>query len=125
MDDYLEEGSSTSIPAVISRDELPTTLNANVAASVAMALGHRLRMQILCKLIPAGEGGLSAGTLSTQLKVVPSSLSFHLQQMTRASVLTACHDGRSIFYSVNRNAVAALRDFLAGLRIQGDTLGNE
>jgi DNA-binding transcriptional ArsR family regulator len=114
-DEDFEEGSSTYIPAEILRDKLPTTFSTNSAASVAMALGHKLRMQILCKLIPAGEGGLSAGTLSTQLKVVPSSLSFHLQQMTGAGVLTARHDGRSIFYSVNRTAVAALRDFLADL----------
>src|SRR5690349_20158048 len=78
-------------------------IDANAAASVAMALGHSLRMQIVCRLIPFGEGGLSPGTLSTQLSVVPSSLSFHLQQMTRAGVLTARHDGRSIFYSVNKN----------------------
>jgi DNA-binding transcriptional ArsR family regulator len=68
-------------------------------------------MQILCKLMPIGGSGLSAGTLSTQLKVPPSSLFFHLRQMTRAGVLTARHDGRSIFYSVNFKGVAALRDF--------------
>jgi DNA-binding transcriptional ArsR family regulator len=80
-------------------------------------------MQILCKLLPFGESGLSAGTLSTQLKVVPSSLSFHLQQMTKAGVLTARHDGRSIFYSANYNGVAALRDFLSVLIARGDMHG--
>ena len=111
---------SERVPLVGARDAL-TRLDANAAASIAMALGHRLRMQILCCLMPFREGGLSAGTLSTQLKVVPSSLSFHLQQMTRAGILTARHDGRSIFYFVNFNGVAALRDFLSRLIDPGNT----
>jgi DNA-binding transcriptional ArsR family regulator len=100
-------------------DQPPRTVD---AAAVAMALGHKLRMQILCRLMPLGEGGLSAGALSTQVMIVPSSLSFHLQQMTRAGVLTARHDGRSIFYSVNHNGVAVLRDFLSGLLLGSHTL---
>ena len=110
------------MPAESSRDDIPT-LDANAAASVAMALGHTLRMQILCKLMPFGESGLSAGILSTHLKVVPSSLSFHLQQMTRAGVLTARHDGRSIYYLVNFRAIAALHAFLSGMISLGNRRG--
>jgi DNA-binding transcriptional ArsR family regulator len=106
--------ASESMPAESSMDDIPRA-DANAAASVAMALGHRLRMQILCRLTPLGEDGLSAGTLSAQLAVVPSSLSFHLQQMTKAGIITARHEGRSIFYSVNRSAVVALLNFLGGL----------
>src|SRR5690348_5259463 len=87
---------STFIPADSSPADLPR-VDAKTAASVANALGHRLRMQILCILV-LKENGLSAGALSAQLKVVPSSLSFHLQQLTRAGILNARHDGRSIFY---------------------------
>jgi DNA-binding transcriptional ArsR family regulator len=108
------EMTSTFTPSESSTDDFPR-LDAKTAASVAMALGHRLRMQLLCKLMTFGQSGLSAGTLSAQLKIVPSSLSFHLQQMTRNGVLRARHDGRSIYYSVNIDGVAALRDFLAGL----------
>ena len=93
----------------------PISVDVDAAASVAMALGHRLRMQILCKVVPFRERGLSAGSLSTQLMVVPSSLSYHLQHMTRAGVLIARHDGRSMLYSINHNGVAALCNFLSGL----------
>jgi ArsR family transcriptional regulator len=105
----------------ISKCDNPISVDVNAAALVAMALGHRLRMQILCKVAPFREHGLSAGSLSAQLMVVPSSLSYHLQQMTRAGVLIARHNGRSMLYSVNDNGVAALCDFLAGLRDQGKT----
>jgi ArsR family transcriptional regulator, arsenate/arsenite/antimonite-responsive transcriptional repressor len=87
-------------------------IDVNSAVSAAIALGHKLRMQILYKLAPFRERGLSAGSLSMELEIVPSSLSYHLQQMTRAGVLIARPDGRSMFYSVNHDVVAALCDCL-------------
>ena len=52
--------------------------------SVLAALGHRLRLQLWWMLAPYGPCGVSAGFIATQLAVAPSSLSFHLQQMTQA-----------------------------------------
>jgi hypothetical protein len=52
--------------------------------------------------------------------VVPSSLPFNLQQMTRAGVLTARPDGQSIFYLVNHDGIAALRELLSGLLNPGN-----
>jgi ArsR family transcriptional regulator, arsenate/arsenite/antimonite-responsive transcriptional repressor len=99
----------------------PMDLDIDGAVSTATALGHKLRMQILCKLAPFGDRGLSAGSLSMELKIVPSSASFHLQQMTRASVLIARHEGRSVFYSLNHDVVAALCEFLLGVTDQDIT----
>jgi ArsR family transcriptional regulator, arsenate/arsenite/antimonite-responsive transcriptional repressor len=126
VDSRMANGSDTETSITISSEETRYNLHkseddVNAAASVAMALGHRLRMQILCRVVPFGKGGLSAGTLSTQLLVVPSSLSFHLQQMTRAGVLTARHDGRSMYYSVNNNGLMVLYDFLSRLIDQEST----
>jgi DNA-binding transcriptional ArsR family regulator len=112
----IDRDTSASVPPEGSQDDI-----AKAAASVARVLGHGLRMQILRRLTPFGGSGLSAGVLSTQLKVVPSSLSFHLQQMTGAGVLIARHDGRTVFYSVDYDRVAALCDFLSGLI--GNTYG--
>ena len=121
MDTDLKSGSDPGTSAsILNKCDNPISVDVNAAALVAMALGHRLRMQILCKVAPFRERGLSAGLLSTQLMVVPSSLSYHLQQMTRAGVLIARHDGRSMLYSVNHNGVAALCDFLSGLTHQGN-----
>ena len=53
--------------------------------------------------------------------VVPPSLSYHLQEMTGAGVLIARHDGRSMSYSMDRNGVLVLCDFLSGLTEQGNT----
>ena len=122
MDTDIEGGSDLDAStSILNMCDNPVTADVNAAALVAMALGHRLRMQILCTVVPFRERGLSAGLLSTQLMVVPSSLSYHLQQMTRAGVLIARHEGRSMRYSMNRNGVAALCDFLSGLTDQGNT----
>jgi ArsR family transcriptional regulator len=96
-------------------------IDVNSAVSAAIALGHKLRMQILYKLAPFRERGLSAGSLSMELEIVPSSLSYHLQQMTRAGVLIARPDGRSMFYSVNHDVVAALCDCLLRVTRQNIT----
>ena len=118
MDTDIKNGSddaSISTPGEDPPCVFPTSVDLDSAASVAMAVGHRLRMQILCRVASFRERGLSAGTLSTELEVVPSSLSHHLQQMTRAGVLSARHDGRSIFYSMNHKGVATLCDLLLAL----------
>ena len=81
--------------------------------SVLAALGHRLRLQLWRMLVPHGPRGLSAGSIATQLAVAPSSLSFHLQQMTQAGILMQRRSSRRIIYAVNSEVVDDLCDFLA------------
>jgi len=80
---------------------------------VLAALGHRLRLQLWRMLVPHGPRGLSAGSIATQLAVAPSSLSFHLQQMTQAGILMQRRSSRRIIYAVNSEVVDDLCDFLA------------
>jgi ArsR family transcriptional regulator, arsenate/arsenite/antimonite-responsive transcriptional repressor len=56
---------------------------------------------------------MSAGLIAANLSVAPSSLSFHLQQMTRAGVLQQRRCSRHIIYAVNEGVMSELRDFLA------------
>jgi len=82
------------------------------AVAALTALGHRLRIEIWCMLSPSGSRGLSAGYLAEQLAVAPSSLSFHLHQMTRAGILVKRRSSRQIIYAVNCAAVERLCNFL-------------
>jgi DNA-binding transcriptional ArsR family regulator len=116
-----DRNTTTSILTGGSPSDIPTGVDVNTAALVAMALGHRLRMQILSTVVPFRAPGLSAGALSAELIVVPSSLSFHLQQMTKAGVLTVRREGRSIFYSANHDSIAVLCDLLSSFIDQGKT----
>jgi ArsR family transcriptional regulator, arsenate/arsenite/antimonite-responsive transcriptional repressor len=83
------------------------------AAIVLAALAHALRLELWCTLLPYGQGGLSAGSIAGMLNIAPSSLSFHLQQMTHAHVLLQRRSQRRIIYAVNTEAMDALRAFLA------------
>jgi ArsR family transcriptional regulator len=90
-----------------------TTLDADGAITVMSVLGHKQRIEIWRTLVPLGARGLSAGSLSVQLDVAPSSLSFHLQRMSRAGVLMQRNHKRSIIYSANSDIIDALCLFLS------------
>ncbi|MEA2740970.1 MAG: ArsR family transcriptional regulator, arsenate/arsenite/antimonite-responsive transcriptional [Acetobacteraceae bacterium] len=64
-------------------------------------------------LVPYGPLGLSAGVISAQLSVPPSSLSFHLQQMTQGKILVQRRSSRQMIYAVNGEIIDSLCDFLA------------
>ena len=93
--------------------EKSKTLDAHTAITVMSVLGHKLRIQIWRTLVPVGPCGLSAGTLSVRLDVAPSSLSFHLQRMSRAGLLIQRNDKRNTIYAANNDIVDALCMFLS------------
>jgi DNA-binding transcriptional ArsR family regulator len=71
-----------------------------IAASMA-ALGHTIRLQVWRMLLPHGNQGLPAGDIAARMSILPSSLSFHLRQMTQAGVLSQRRSSRQLFYTVN------------------------
>lgn len=65
-------------------------------------------------LLEQGPLGLPAGAIASRLAVAPSSLSFHLQQMTQSGVLLQQRSSRQIIYMVNNEIIAILCDLLIG-----------
>jgi ArsR family transcriptional regulator, arsenate/arsenite/antimonite-responsive transcriptional repressor len=84
-----------------------------VAVAALAALGHALRLEVWRILVPHGPLGLPAGAISALLAVPPSSLSFHLQQMTQGKVLLQRRASRQIIYAVNGQMIDQLCGFLA------------
>ena len=61
------------------------------AAAVIEALGalaHEHRLAIFKLLVERGPEGLAAGHIGSRLKLVPSSLTFHLQNLQRAGLIS-------------------------------------
>jgi ArsR family transcriptional regulator, arsenate/arsenite/antimonite-responsive transcriptional repressor len=83
------------------------------AVTVLATLGHKLRLELWGMLVPHGLSGLSAGSIAARLAIPPSSLSFHLQQMTQARILVQRRSSRRIIYSVNNEVISSLCAFLA------------
>lgn len=76
------------------------------------ALAQESRLQIYRLLIQTGPKGMSAGKISEDLDIPPSSLSFHLKELAYASLVTSQQDRRFIIYSANFQTMSELIGFL-------------
>lgn len=81
-----------------------------VAALAAIAQESRLNVFRL--LVQAGQSGLPAGKVSELTNIPPSSLSFHLKELTHANMVTSRQEGRFVIYSANFETMNALISFL-------------
>lgn len=76
------------------------------------ALSQQTRLRIVRLLVIAGQQGLPAGAIASQLQTSGSGLSFHLSHLEHAGLVHSRREGRSIIYSVVFPALAALSEFL-------------
>jgi len=83
------------------------------AVVVLAALGHELRFALWRLLAPYGLRGLPAGTIAARMSVLPSSLSFHLREMTQAGILVQRRSSRQMIYAVNHDVIDRLVAFLS------------
>jgi ArsR family transcriptional regulator len=81
-----------------------------IAALAALAHEHRLAAYRL--LVEAGPEGLSAGVVAERLGIPPSSLTFHLQQLLRAELVTQTRVSRQLFYAADFVAMNGLVGYL-------------
>lgn len=86
------------------------TPNEVIKALGALAQEHRLAVFRL--LVQAGPEGMPAGLLADAIGVPPSSMSFHLAQLTNAGLVTQRRQSRSIIYSADFDAMNGLMGYL-------------
>jgi DNA-binding transcriptional ArsR family regulator len=65
------------------------------------ALGQDTRLEVFRLLVQRGPDGVPAGAIAEGLGVPPSSLTFHLQQLTHAGLITQRRLSRQLFYAAN------------------------
>lgn len=82
-----------------------------VIAALA-ALAQESRLATFRLLVRTGPGGLAASKIAEHLDVAPSSLSFHLKELTHAGLITARQDGRFVIYSANFGTMNSVLAFL-------------
>ena len=76
------------------------------------ALAHEHRLAIYRLLVEAGPAGMSAGEIAERIGIVPSSLTFHVQSLQRAGLITQRRVSRQLFYSADFGAVNELVHYL-------------
>lgn len=86
------------------------------------ALAHENRLAAYRLLVRQGPDGLPAGMLAEQLGIVPSSLTFHLQQLLHAGLITQRRVGRQLFYAADFTAMNDLVAFLTENCCGGSTV---
>lgn len=82
------------------------------AVQALVALAHETRLQIFRMLVESGPEGLSAGAIAEQLGIAPSSLTFHVQHLHRAELVTQRRLSRQIIYAANFGRMNELVGFL-------------
>src|SRR6266436_4025434 len=76
------------------------------------ALGQEDRLEIFRLLVRAGPQGRCVDEIRRRVKMPGSTLSHHLDALTRSGLLTARRSGRFIYYAVNWRETANLIRFL-------------
>jgi DNA-binding transcriptional ArsR family regulator len=84
-------------------------------SSVIMALGalaQETRLDIFRVLVEKGPEGMPAGEIGARLSQASPIMSFHLNQLRFAGLVTSRREGRSIIYSANFKMMTDLLGYL-------------
>src|ERR1700722_6362219 len=76
------------------------------------ALAHEHRLEVYRLLVERGPHGLAAGAIAQRIGLVPSSLTFHVQALQRAGLITQRRVSRQLFYAADFGTMNALVGYL-------------
>ncbi|MEO8922799.1 MAG: metalloregulator ArsR/SmtB family transcription factor [Caldimonas sp.] len=76
------------------------------------ALAQPVRLQVFRALVVCGQAGLTPGTMSEALNIPANTLSFHLEELTHAGLVTQERASRNIIYRAAFVRMNALLGYL-------------
>ena len=80
---------------------------------VLSALAQESRLAVYRLLVRAGPEGLPAGRIAELANIPPSSLSFHLKELSHAGLVSSRQESRFVIYSANFPTMNAVLGYLA------------
>ena len=84
----------------------------SAAVRALSALSQEARLQAFRALVVAGPEGMTPGDLAYHLDLAPSRLSFHLQELLAAELVSQERAGRNLIYRARFDRMDALMTFL-------------
>ncbi|HDR8909191.1 metalloregulator ArsR/SmtB family transcription factor [Burkholderia multivorans] len=87
-------------------------METNSVVRVLGALAQESRLAVFRLLVEAGPGGMPAGQIAERLGIAPSSLSFHMKELTYTNLVRVEQQGRYMIYSAS---YATMNDLMAYL----------
>lgn len=82
------------------------------AVTALAALAQEARLAAFRLLVQAGPAGLAASKIAEALGMPPSSLSFHLKELSHADLIVSRQEGRFVIYAARFERMDALLGFL-------------
>jgi DNA-binding transcriptional ArsR family regulator len=100
-------------------------METKAAVTTLSALAQESRLMIFRTLVQADVEGMAAGKISESTGIPPSSLSFHLKEMSYAGIVNSRQESRYIYYSANFKVMNELLAFLTENCCAGVSCGLE
>ena len=82
------------------------------AIAALSALAQETRLDVFRLLVALGPAGLPAGVIAERLGVLPSSLTFHLNLLHRAGLISQTRRSRQLIYAAEYGAMTDLLAYL-------------
>jgi DNA-binding transcriptional ArsR family regulator len=89
------------------------------AVDILSALAQDNRLDVFRLLVEAGPRGMPAGHIAASLRLPPNALTFHLDRLRDAGLVSAQRQGRSMIYSAEFGAMNSLVSYLTDQCCQG------
>ena len=90
----------------------PLKMKKAIALNSLAALSQETRLDIFRTLVEYHPTGLPAGEIRSLLQLPGATLSFHLNQLKQANLITVERHGRSLVYTANTNTIDRLAEYL-------------
>jgi ArsR family transcriptional regulator len=115
-------GQSIANAELTRRDlfDMSGQMDTLAAVGALGALAQESRLKVFRLLIRAGGTGMAAGDIARALGVPHNTMSSHLAILSRARLVSARKEGRSVIYAVDLEGTRALLSFLVEDCCQGE-----
>jgi ArsR family transcriptional regulator, arsenate/arsenite/antimonite-responsive transcriptional repressor len=87
-------------------------MKTSIVITALSALAHEHRLKIYRLLVERGPDGLPAGIIGDRVGLLPSSLTFHLQNLQRAGLILQQRVSRQLIYSADFEVMNGLIGYL-------------
>jgi ArsR family transcriptional regulator, arsenate/arsenite/antimonite-responsive transcriptional repressor len=91
------------------------------AIAALAALAQESRLDVFRMLVQSGPDGMPAGEIGAKLSVPSPTLSFHLNHLKHAGLVSSRRDSRSIIYSADYKAMNDLISYMMENCCRGNT----
>lgn len=87
-------------------------MDTSAVLTALSAIAQESRLAIFRLLVQTGPEGMAATRIAEQLGIAPSSLSFHLKELTHARLITSRSEGRFVIYAADVAVMNGLIGYL-------------